>query len=220
MLMIRRVIAMAGAVLLVGVVNAGTSTAQQQFSEQDRQFLMQNTQTNLAEISLGEVAQQQATRAEVRDYAEMLVADHQRVLEQVRTLAERVGMDLPDSPNEMQLRHAEEVKSHSAEGFDEAYLNVQVEGHMKSVSNTETEISSGSSPEVIELANTYLPIAQRHLAGARQLLGQVPEGVNAGTGGLLPTGAGTPAVAGLLGLAGLAVLGYGVVLIRRARTRS
>ena len=71
--------------LATGTADAATTapataapTAAKSASGQDGTFLIQNVQTDLAEISAGKLAEQRATTAAIRDTARIIVRDHQR----------------------------------------------------------------------------------------------------------------------------------------------
>lgn len=176
-----------------------TSAGAQQVSEQDRTFMRQNAQGNLAEISAGQLAMERATSQQVRQVAQTIVQDHQRVLGQLRDLAQRKSVNLPDAPDEMQQRVAQELQGASGSEFDRLYLQNQISGHQLSIQQTQQEISSGSDPDVVELARAYLPVAQHHLQLVQQLSGGIPGQVNAGSGGAAAPWASDSLILGLIG---------------------
>ncbi|MEU4674672.1 DUF4142 domain-containing protein [Amycolatopsis sp. NPDC023774] len=162
------------------------AVADEQVSSQDTTFMVQNAQTDLAEISLGQIAVQRATSSDARNLAQETMADHQQALGKLQTLASQNGVALPDTPSAEQHSMAAAVTSESGSAFDVAYLRAQVTGHTTSISQAETELSSGRDAAVVAFARDYLPVAQKHLAHAQsalQAMGLAPSGVNTGSGG-------------------------------------
>jgi len=189
-------------------------------SAQDTTYLTQNAQTNLAEITVGQLAAERAGDASIRQTAQQIVADHQQALSQLQTVAGSVGFTLPTEPNAMQQQQAQQLQGLSGTAFDEAYVPAQIEGHQMSVQHTQQEISSGSNQQLIDFATTYLPVAQDHLQmlqADQQRLGSSPTGVNAGLGDAAAPWASGPAVAGLLGVGGLLVAGSAATAVTRRR---
>ncbi|GAA2008831.1 hypothetical protein GCM10009818_20710 [Nakamurella flavida] len=92
-------------------------------------------------------------------------------------------------------------------------------GHQKSVASTEKEIAEGTDATVVAYATGYLPVAQHHLMMAEEALaaaGGAPAAVPAGSGGLMGTADGSgQSLAWAVGVAGLALVGGGVVALRR-----
>jgi putative membrane protein len=149
---------------------AGGSAARAQtdtVSDQDKAFLKGQQETNIAEVALGKVAIERATSEKVRALATTLMSDHQQVMELNRALSSKLGLPIPEQPSAEQQAGAEKIKSQNGAAFDAAYVAAQVEGHTKSVSKAQQEISSGSHPEVKAFATNYLPKAQMHLQHAQ-----------------------------------------------------
>lgn len=203
---------------------SGTAFAQQpggELSAQDRTWMAQNAQTNMAEIVSGQLAAEKGTSDIIRSTGQHLMMDHQQVLNQLQTLAQSKNMALPSSPNQNQQQEAQQLRSSSGAAFDAIYVQREIQGHQLSISQTQQELRSGSDPQVKQLATAYLPKADDHLRRLRdaqqQLGGRVPNGVNAGSGGqaAAPTGpsALTAALAG--GGAVLALAGVGLLLANR-----
>jgi putative membrane protein len=140
-----------------------------QLSRQDHKFIIQNAQSNLAEIITGKLAAQRGTTEEVRQVARMLVSDHQQALSKLEDVAHSVNVTLPTSPNPMQQRMAQEERNASDADFDQLYIRHQIMGHQLSIAQTRQEIQSGSNQQVVEFAKFYLPIAEKHLQLLQQL---------------------------------------------------
>jgi putative membrane protein len=213
---------MLGASLLTGLPAAGAATVQVSagtVSAQDTTWAQSNAQTDLAEIAIGQLAEQRAQHAATKSMAQMTISDHQKALSQLKTVASQAGITLPTAPNATQQAQAAQLKSVSASQFDATYDSDQVQGHKLSISQTNTEIASGSSTAVKNFARVYLPVAEKHLQMAEsdyaQLSGSASgaPGVAAGTGGMAATGTADDApwlafgAAGMLLLAGTAAFG-------------
>ena len=138
-------------------VRAGT------VSRQDAKFIKQNGQTNLAEISLGKVAEKRAVRARTRHLAATLIRNHQQVEAKLRKLAARTGVPVPTAPSAMQRQAAKVVEAQHGIAFDKVYTATEIAGHEVSIVQTHAEISLGSSRAVRRFARYYLPFAQMHL---------------------------------------------------------
>jgi putative membrane protein len=171
-----------------GAARAQTDTV----SEQDKTFLKGQQETNLAEVSLGKVVIERATSETVRELARKLVADHQAVLELNADLHKKLGLTAPEQPSAEQMAKGESIKSQSGAAFDAAFVAAQVEGHTKSVSSAQKEISSGSHPDVKAFATNYLPKAQMHLQHSQEAQTALSSGAAApnlaqtGTGSAVP----------------------------------
>lgn len=187
----------------LALVAGGVAQAQSDtISDQDKTFLKGQQETNIAEVALGKVALERATTETVRELARKLMADHQQVMELNRTLSTKLGLPVPEQPSAEQQATGEKVKAQTGAAFDAAYVAAQVEGHTKSISKAQQEISSGSHPEVKAFATDYAPKAQMHLQHAQAAQAALSSETARGTSPDLPrTGtASRPLVGFALGL--------------------
>jgi putative membrane protein len=191
-------------------------------SAQDIMWAQSNAQTDLAEITIGQIAEQRALRPDTIELAEVTMSDHEKALAQLKAVAAQVGITLPTTPNAMQQAQAAELRTIPSGQFDATYDTFQIQGHEQSISQTQTEIADGSNAAVRDFAMTYLPVAEKHLQMAEMnfaaLTGttSVAPGVSAGTGGMAAIRPADDAPWLALGAAGvLLIAGTGAVGLRR-----
>jgi putative membrane protein len=147
-----------------------TSAAAASPSAQDASFMKSNAQTNLAEISGASIALARSGTRTVRSLVQMIETDHQKAQSQLTALAHSLGFTVPSKPNSFELREAKTLKTASAETFDATYLQVQLQGHRASISNTQAEIDHGTDSRVVRFAKSYLPVAEKHLRMVSQAI--------------------------------------------------
>jgi putative membrane protein len=217
--------ALAGMFGLASVAVAGTaSAATPSLSAQDRAFMQSNQQSNLAEITIGQLALRRAQYPATRELATRTLGDHQVLSARLSALAGQYGVSLPTTPNPTQQQLAAALQAVSTSGFDRIYDAGQVSSHQSALAGTNAELMSGSSSAVRSYATFYTQLATPHLrmaaADLAALTGTQPAAVLAGSGGLAATDSG-PSNAALAALAaGLAVMaGSGTVLVRARRSR-
>ena len=183
-------------------------------SDKDKTFLKGQQETNLAEVSLGKVAMERATSEKVRELAGALVSDHQQVLELNRALSTKLGLPVPEQPSAELQATGDKIKAQSGAAFDAAYVAAQVEGHTKSVSKAQQEISSGSHPDVKAFATNYLPKAQMHLQHSQT----AQTALASGQAGVIPPCPARDPVLGTLTVIGAGLASFGLVA-RRVSSR-
>ncbi|UNX55089.1 DUF4142 domain-containing protein [Georgenia sp. TF02-10] len=203
--------AVLGAGTLIAAVGIAAAPAVAQPSEQDTTWMVAAHQSNLAEIAAGTAAQEQASSPEVREMGATLITDHQKLDADLTAAAEQLGVDLPDAPTPEQQAALEQVKAQQGAAFDTAWIASQIEGHQMTIAATTQEISAGTDPTVVALAEAASPVVQGHLDHLRQMSG-APTTVPSGIGD-----PGSPVLgAGLIG-AGLLVAAGSLTLLARRR---
>ncbi len=185
-----------GSGLLVGTGPAGAATvttAAQAPAGSDVAWAQATAQTDLAEITIGQLAQQRAQHSDTKMMAQVTIGDHIKALASLKAVAAKTGIKLPTTPSAAQQAQAAQLKSVAASQFDATYDSIQIKGHELSISQTKAEIADGSSTAVKDNAGVYLPVAEKHLQMAESDYasltgsGSGMTGVSAGTGGLAAT---------------------------------
>ncbi|GAB3861700.1 hypothetical protein GCM10029963_66610 [Micromonospora andamanensis] len=181
------------ALVLVGVAPAAAAQAAAQPSEQDTQYLQAVHQVNLYEIAAGELAQEKGQNQQVKELGQQFVTDHTELDQSVQDLAGQLNVELPSEPTTDQQTALDQLNNASGEEFDRLWVTQSLAGHVQAIQATQTEISQGTEPQVVQLAQTALPVLQAHYDAlvmlAEELGIPVPETSPSGTpspGGTVP----------------------------------
>ncbi|MCO5968589.1 DUF4142 domain-containing protein [Actinoallomurus soli] len=149
-------------------VSPTASPAPGRLSEQDRTWLADIHQANLAEVEAGGLAQKKGATKAVRDAGRKLATDHTHLDRKVVATARRLGVSLPSTPAPADTNAADRMRNESGKTFDQDFLSTMISGHEGAIAKTKKQISQGSSPEVVALAKQTLPHLQDHLAMLRK----------------------------------------------------
>jgi putative membrane protein len=143
------------------------------YSAWDEQWLMMSIEGDRFEIQGGELAQRNATTDKVRALGERLVKDHSESLEDATDLAERLGIDVPDSPSPTQQWELRAVEQFQGRDFDHWYADLEVQDHKQDIQEAQDEIDKGCNPDIRDEAKSELPVLQEHLRLAEEALESV-----------------------------------------------
>jgi putative membrane protein len=136
---------------------------------EDMQFMKDAAQSGMAEVKMGELASSNAESQPVKDLAQKLVADHGKVNEELKQLATRKNVMLPDAVTEQQKTMLQHLSSLKGTEFDSAFKQHAVENHQKSVDKFKTTSEKTKDMHLKTFAARTLPILKLHLALAKQL---------------------------------------------------
>ena len=163
----------------------GGSKAEKRGAQGDpnAQFIAEAAHGSHAEISTSQLAAQKATNPQVREFAQMMIQDHQASNQQLMQVAQQKGLDVPKRPDEMHVKEAANLKNLSGSQFDQAYMSAQVADHAKMLSKYEDKAANAQDPDVRSFAASQVPILRRHLERARQINQSIggASAVNAGS---------------------------------------
>jgi putative membrane protein len=87
---------------------------------QDRKYFQEIAQANLAEVQAGRLAQKKASSDEVKKFAQYMVEDHGKMLEEQRSLAQSKGASLPKQPKKEHQSALKKLEGASGGEFDRA----------------------------------------------------------------------------------------------------
>jgi putative membrane protein len=140
-----------------------------QLSDADRAFLLDAVRANAAELKLAKLAQDKATRPEVKAYAKTILDEHHKLNQQLMAQATRQNVDLKEQPGNETDRAVDAMKDLSGDAFDRAYVQHEIKAHEQAIAKYRDAAGKVKDPEVLSLINQTLPALERHLEAARQL---------------------------------------------------
>jgi putative membrane protein len=149
-----------------GSMANGMSTA-------DEHFVKKAAQGGMAEVELGELAQQKAASPEVKRFAQRMVTDHTKANDELKQVASEKNITLPQSLDAKDEATKKKLSALSGEQFDRAYMNDMVNDHTKDVSEFKQESTSAKDPAIKNFAASTLPTLEDHLKEARQIAPKV-----------------------------------------------
>lgn len=132
------------------------------FSDKDKSFLKDVAQGNLAEIRMGELAASKAKNPQVKAFAEMMVKDHTELLNGVKAVAAKAGVDLPDHLSAMSDATYAKLKVESGDMFDKGYVSSMVSDHHDDLVEVDKEKNSTMNPDMKKLTTKASSVISMH----------------------------------------------------------
>lgn len=151
-----------------GGSKASTSAASKTAANPDRAFVEKAAMGGMAEVELGNLAQQKASSDEVKQFAMRMVQDHGRANDDLKQVASSKGIDLPTALDRKHKGDVERLGKMSGAQFDRAYMSHMVDDHKKDVADFKRAAGSAKDPEVRSFAAKTLPTLEEHLKLAQQ----------------------------------------------------
>jgi|SRR5688500_1812185 len=136
----------------------------------ERDFIEDQLEDGKAEVNLGKLASERATHPQVKEFAQMMVTDHQMAGEELRQVATKANVQLRE-PAEADRDHKnaeEELSKASGAEFDRKYMNKMVDEHQEAVNEIEKKLDSDNAG-VKQWAQKVLPKVRQHLEQAKQI---------------------------------------------------
>jgi putative membrane protein len=162
------VFGMAGLLLVLAPVGAQEKDREKKAGA-DQEFVRKASAAGLAGVNLSSVAVEVASNADVKAFAQKMVADHGKLNRELLDLANKKMLSLAEQMDEKHDKLRTKLLSLSGSAFDRAYIAAQVEDHKATVKLFENEARGGKDAEVKGWATKTLPALKQHLETARKL---------------------------------------------------
>lgn len=129
----------------------------------DAEFATKAAAGGMAEVELGNLALTKTSHAKLKEFANMMVNDHSKVNEELKTIAKMKNITLPGMVDEDHQKKINELKTKTGADFDKAYTEAMVDGHKKTLDLMNAEAKDGKDPELKAFAAKTAPAVQTHL---------------------------------------------------------
>lgn len=157
---------------------AGAPTSAQDFSE--RAFISKAMEGGIAEVQLGQLAQQKSQSNDVKQFAAKMVNDHGQMGDKwLKPVAQQMGIDPPSGPTKKDKKEIEKLQGLSGQDFDREYITMMVKDHQKDLKDFQSEAQSAQDPTVKQIADKGSQVIQQHL----QIIEQIAKAHNIDVGG-------------------------------------
>jgi putative membrane protein len=165
-------LAMGAAAIAVVPVDPGARAEAQRRAPMrvDMTYVAKAGSSDLYEIQSSQLALKHARRADVRQFAQMMITDHTNTTKLVTDAARSDGLSPP--PPMMEPRHRTMLRQLERAGprnFDRAYLGQQLVAHQEALALHRTRARARGGPALTRVAASAVPIVQGHLRHVRQL---------------------------------------------------
>lgn len=136
-------------------------------SEADSKFAVEAASGGMMEVQLGELAQQKASSQRVKDFGAMMVRDHTKANDELKSLAGMKNVTLPPAPGEDHMDHIKKLTQKSGKEFDRDYMKMMVDDHQDDVDKFEKAADDCKDADIKAFASKTLPVLRAHLDSAK-----------------------------------------------------
>ena len=134
----------------------------------DQLFVKEAVRGGMAEVKLGQLAQEQASSSAVHKFARRMVEDHTNANAELKTIANANGVELPGAIDRKHQKLMDKLSKLSGGDFDREYMEHMVRDHKHDVREfRELAKAKEDSPVKAFAANT-LPTLEGHLVMAQK----------------------------------------------------
>lgn len=137
-------------------------------SKSDQDFAVNAANAGMTEIQAATIAQQQATDADVKKYAALMIKDHTAAADSLKMVASKKNLTLPSTISPDMQNAITDLQKKTGKDFDKAYMKMMVSDHKNVINAFEDESKNGSDADIRAFADNTLHTLRHHLDEAQK----------------------------------------------------
>jgi putative membrane protein len=134
----------------------------------DSKFVKEASEGGMAEVELGQLAQEKGQSQAVKDFGSRMVMDHSKANDELKSIAVQDNTPVSTSLSVSDKTLKVKLEALSGSAFDKAYMSAMVKDHQDDIAAFQKEANTGVDPKIRNFASKTLPTLQKHLAMAQE----------------------------------------------------
>lgn len=135
----------------------------------DKAFVKKALEGSMAEVQMGQLALQKSNDDQVKQFAQRMVDDHGKMVDQMKPVAQQMGVKVPDGPSKGQMKNMDKMKALSGDAFDHAYIKDMVKDHKGDDNDFKLEAQSTQNPQLKQMVMQSDQMIESHLQQIEQI---------------------------------------------------
>jgi putative membrane protein len=152
----------------VAVTSPSTANADPKVKA-DSKFIREVTADNMLEVTLAQLAERKAENSEVRQFAQRMVADHNKLQNDWVSMATSNGLNFKTGFGKNHRKKLDQLQKLSGKEFDRTYMTLMIQDHKDYVDYFRKEGRAANSAQVRNLVSAGLPTLEQHWSMAKQV---------------------------------------------------
>ncbi|AUD02947.1 DUF4142 domain-containing protein [Spirosoma pollinicola] len=133
-------------------------------TEDTNEFAVKAANGGMLEVELGRMAQEKGVSKDVKEFGAMMVSDHSKANEELKTIAATQNITLPSTLGEDEQKHVNDMAKLSGAEFDKKYVSMMVDDHKDDIDEFKKAAEDDkTNPAVKDFATKTLPTLQKHM---------------------------------------------------------
>lgn len=167
-----------GAAVVIALTSAVSFAAEKEESAgaaksgADAKFIKKAARGGMMEVELGKIAGKNGQKDDVKSFGERMVKDHGKANDDLKSLASKLNVDVPDKVNAKHQATIDKFSKMSGESFDAAYVKEMVKDHKKDIAEFEQAQSEVKNEDLKKFIADTIPVMKEHLEMAQKMEGK------------------------------------------------
>ena len=130
--------------------------------EDDAQYLTDAAEILLSEIEIGKLGLAKSSNPEVKKFAQALVTDHTKGLEELNALANKKTISIPSAVTDEGRDEYEKLDKYNAAEFDKKFIDLTTDDHEKGVDKMTEIAQKATDADIKSWASRQITVMLQH----------------------------------------------------------
>jgi len=130
--------------------------------EDDAQYLTDAAEILLSEIEIGKLGLAKSSNPEVKKFAQTLVTDHTKGLEELNALANKKTISIPSAVTDEGRDEYEKLDKYNAAEFDKKFIDLTTDDHEKGVDKMTEIAQKATDADIKSWASRQITVMLQH----------------------------------------------------------
>ncbi len=135
----------------------------------DQSFLKKTLEDNVAQVQMGQLAQQKSSSDDVKQFGQKMAQIHEQLNDQLKPIAQKLEVSQPKGPSKKDKQKIEQMQALSGADFDTAFIKAMLDDQQADLKNFKDEAQGSQNPNVQQVAKMDEPVLTQHLQILEQL---------------------------------------------------
>lgn len=126
-------------------------------------FAVKAANGGMLEMEVARLAREKAQNNDVKEFAAMMLNDHQKANDELKALAGRKNITLPARLGDDEQKHVDELAKLTGSAFDKKYVDLMVDDHEEDIKLFQNAADHVDDADLKAFATKTLPTLQKHL---------------------------------------------------------
>ncbi|HXO62346.1 MAG TPA: DUF4142 domain-containing protein [Candidatus Acidoferrales bacterium] len=149
---------------------SATSKSSTRSATPDVHFAKEAARGGMAEVKLGQLAQEKGSSDTVKTFGKRMVDDHSKAGDKLKEVASHESITLPSDLSAKDQATYDRLSKLNGAAFDRAYARDMVKDHETDVAAFQKEANAGKNDSLKSFASETLPTLQDHLKQAKEMM--------------------------------------------------
>jgi putative membrane protein len=152
-----------------GMNTMNTDTANATVSQDAVNFAQEAASGGMMEVQLGNIAQKNSKNKDIQDYGKMLVDDHTTANNNLKDIAAKKNINLPNNVTSDQQDKIDKLSKETGSEFDKDFISMAVDDHQNDIDKFKKAEDNIQDPDLKDFIAKTLPTLQKHLDKAKEI---------------------------------------------------